>query len=552
MLRSVLLAALFALAASAPAVASVASGGAVDFEQPLPPTAAFAASGDGPTATPAIAAPRPFDLLGLRWRGGEAHVEARVQRADGRWSRWQELPHAEDVAAGSRRGETVTGPLWTGRAQRYQLRGAHDTALPAGLRAHFVAVERSGATAPPRPAKASVDAPAIVPRSQWDPTGSCAPRTPPRYGRVDFSVVHHTESLTSYSRAQAPEVVLGICRFHRNGNGWLDIGYNLLVDRFGTVYEGRVGGVEQPVIGAHAGGWNSLSTGVAVIGSFTGSRPPQAAQDALTQVLAWKLQLAGVPAQGTIGEISPGGAENRWSSGTRVAFQRIAGHRDADHTDCPGGAFYALLPRLRGQTANQHEIAADLLTNSPVGGVLSQGGPAALTGRLALAGGQRPVGAPLTLQQRTGEDWSDLDELRTRVDGVWSASLPVTVNGTYRVVSDARGVASPGVRVEVAAGVTARVSPQLLRPGRTVTLRGASTPAKERVTVVVERQTRRGAWRRVRRLSLATDAGSYETTLVLAAPGVHRFLVTTAADAANAAGAAPVRTASVRRARRAR
>lgn len=550
MLRSVLLAALFVLAAGAPAVAAAAPGGATDFEQPLPPTAASAASGEAPTATAEIAAPRPFDLLGLRWRGGEAHVEARVQRADGRWSRWQELPQAEDVAAGARRGESVTGPLWTGRAQRYQLRGAHGEALPADLRAHFVAVERGGTTAP-RPAKASADAPAIVPRSQWDPTGSCAPRTPPRYGRVDFSVVHHTESLTGYSRAQAPAVVLGICRFHRNGNGWLDIGYNLLVDRFGTVYEGRSGGVEQPVIGAHAGGWNGLSTGVAVIGSFTGSRPPQAAQDALTQVLAWKLQLAGVPAQGTIGEISPGGAENRWSAGTRVAFQRVSGHRDADHTDCPGGAFYALLPRLRGQTADQHEITADQLTNSPVGGVLAQGGPAALTGRLALAGGHRPVGAALTLQQRTGEGWSDLDELRTRVDGVWSTSLPVTVNGTYRVVAPAHGgLASPGVRVEVAAGVTAQVTPQLVRPGRAVALRGATTPAKERVTVVVERQARRGAaWRRVRRLSLATDAGSYETTLPLTARGVYRFLVTTPADAANAAGAAPVRTASVRAAR---
>jgi hypothetical protein len=402
-----------------------------------------------------------------------------------------------------------------------------------------------------------------VPRSQWDPTGSCAPRSAPRYGRVDFSVVHHTESLTGYSRAGAAAMVLGICRFHRNGNGWLDIGYNLLVDRFGTVYEGRAGGVEQPVIGAQSGGWNSVSTGVAVIGSFTSSRPPAAAQEALTRVLAWKLSLAGVPATGSISEVSQGGDENRWPSGANVRFARVSGHRDADSTDCPGGALYALLPRLRTQVAARHDLPADLLTSSPIGGVLPQGGPAYLTGRLALADGRRPVGALLTLQRRESggagaedgesgdggadaDGWVEIGTLRTGADGVWSTTVPVTVNGSFRVVSDRFGVTSPAVHAQVAAGVGAWVTPQLLRPGRSVTVSGMTTPAKARVTVVVERQSPRGGWTRVRRLTLDTVGGRYSAQLPLARAGLHRFLVTTAADDLNAAGAAPVRTAQVR------
>jgi hypothetical protein len=564
---------LLALAAAAPTVAAPA-----DFEQRLPadalgaPAAAASHAGagahaaGGSTARAALRtsaplrAPRPFQLLGLRWRGGgEAHVEVRVRRPGGRWSRWGEIPHAEDAPAASRRarGEQLSGPLWTGRARTYQLRASR---LPRDLRLHFVFVgtpagaagvagagARAAQAEPPATSPADGDRPAIVPRSTWDPANACPPRSAPKYGRVDLGIVHHTESLNSYSRSEAAAVVLGICRFHRNGNGWLDIGYNLLVDRFGTVYEGRAGGVEQPVIGAQAGGWNSVSTGIAMIGSYTRSRPPAAARAALAKVLAWKLSLAGIPAGGTIVKESAGGAENRWPSGADVRLSRVAGHRDVDSTDCPGGALYAWLPQLRAEVAAQLTIGDDQLTSSPVGGVVAAGGPVSLTGRLTLAGGRRPVGARLTLQRRDGPEaaWQDLDTLRTGGDGIWSAAVPVTVDGGFRVVA-ASGVASPPVSAQVAAGVTARVAPQLLRPGRAVTVSGTTTPAKARVTLLVERQARDGgAWRRVRRLTLATDDGAWQSAVTLRAAGRYRFLATTAADDLNAAGAAPLRTARV-------
>jgi hypothetical protein len=432
--------------------------------------------------------------------------------------------------------------------------------LPRDLRLHFVFVGQAATAARAAQAEpggsgdqagASEDGrPPIVPRSVWDPNDACPPRSAPSYGRVDLGIVHHTESLSSYSRAEAPAVVLGICRFHRNGNGWLDIGYNLLVDRFGTVYEGRAGGVAEPVIGAQAGGWNSVSTGIAMIGSFTRSLPPAAAREALARVLTWKLSLAGVPASGTIVKESAGGDENRWPAGSDVRLNRVAGHRDVDSTDCPGGALYGWLPRLRTEVAARLSFDADQLTNSPVGGVVAAGGPVALTGRLTLAGGRRPVGARLTLQRRDGPDaaWSDLDTLRTGADGIWTAAVPVAVNGSFRVVADDAGVASPPVTANVAAGVSARVAPQLLRPGRTVTVSGTTTPAKARVTLLVERQARDGGpWRRVRRLTLTTADGAWENSLPLRAAGRYRFLATTAADELNAAGAAPLRTARVKR-----
>src|SRR5262249_20630819 len=148
------------------------------------------------------------------------------------------------------------------------------------------------------------------------------------------AVVHHTESTNTYTHAQAPGVVLGICRYHRNSRGWNDIGYNLLIDRFGTVYEGRAGGVDKAVIGAHAQGYNGQTTGIALIGGFMSTDPPAAAMDSLRKVLEWKLGLAGVTRNERVSLISTGGGYNRFKYGKIVFSRPISGHRDLDSTDC--------------------------------------------------------------------------------------------------------------------------------------------------------------------------------------------------------------------------
>ena len=110
--------------------------------------------------------------------------------------------------------------------------------------------------------------PAIVTRSAWRASESIR-RGAPRYASaLRFAVVHHSAGSNSYTKAQSPAVVRAIQLYHVRGNGWDDVGYNFLVDRYGQVFEGRFGGIERNVIGAHAQGFNTGSVGVALLGNY--------------------------------------------------------------------------------------------------------------------------------------------------------------------------------------------------------------------------------------------------------------------------------------------
>ncbi len=67
----------------------------------------------------------------------------------------------------------------------------------------------------------------------------------------------------------------GIYQYHAVNLGWCDIGYNVLVDKFGTIYEGRYGGLDKAVQGAHVGGFNSNTWGISMIGNYDQAEPTQ-------------------------------------------------------------------------------------------------------------------------------------------------------------------------------------------------------------------------------------------------------------------------------------
>ena len=92
----------------------------------------------------------------------------------------------------------------------------------------------------------------------------------PEYGAVRMAFVHHTENPNGYAAGEVPAMLRAIYAFHRYVHGWNDIGYNFAIDLYGRIFEARAGGIDEPVVGAQAGGYNLASTGVAVLGTFSG------------------------------------------------------------------------------------------------------------------------------------------------------------------------------------------------------------------------------------------------------------------------------------------
>jgi hypothetical protein len=283
---------------------------------------------------PVQRAPFAFDLLGGRWRArtGVA-VAVRTRGRSGPWSPWARL---EADAGGP---VSHAEPIWVpgSRLLQVRVRGALSVhiALVAADRSPLRAV-RAPATAPPQPS--------IISRAGWGADESQR-RAEPRYAdALRMVIVHHTDTPNGYAPDDVPAIIRSIYTYHVRSNGWNDIGYNFLVDAYGRVFEGRAGGIDRPVIGAHTQGFNVGSVGIAVIGNGSLAPLTAAAREALVNLIAWRLDVAHVDPLGHATMIS--GGSNRFPAGKSVSLRVVSGHRDANSTDCPGALVYPELDAI--------------------------------------------------------------------------------------------------------------------------------------------------------------------------------------------------------------
>jgi hypothetical protein len=482
---------------------------------------------------------RRFDLVGLR--GGRGDVEIRVRRRSGRWSGWVPLAVHGDHAPDTGTGERASDPVWTGGSDELQLRAG--APVRRELRVHLVAVPASARRRVrrrpvARAAQLGPEAPPVIPRSAWG-GDRIRPRRAASYGDVQVAFVHHTVTTNAYGPGDSAAIVLGIAKYHRDTNGWDDIGYNFLVDRFGQVFEGRAGGIDQPVIGAQAQGYNSGSTGVAVLGTFTQGGIPAAALEAVARVVGWKLSVHGVPVEGKVGLVSGGGDLNRYPAGRLVTFERISGHRDGDATSCPGAGLYAQLPEIR-RRARRHAFA--LLPGTFAQASLAAaarrvryGSQAIFSGVVHRADGVLAAGEQVLVQKRGRTRWVTLARATTDAQGAWSASVAWWATGDVRV--EAAGTTSPTTRVLCLPVIDARaVTSRRVSEGAAVRLRGAVRPSVP-VTLLVERKGRDGRWRRATAVRAVVKGRRWQAVVRPGKPGLYR--VTAKAGTPAAHGSAP-------------
>jgi hypothetical protein len=530
---------------------------AVDFEMGVaaPPGARAA----GPVVTAALRAPKRFDALGLRWHGTRpVTVRLRVRRDGGRWSRWVTAPQADTTMVG--RGARVRGtdPVWAGGADSFQLRLSRPV---RGLRVHFV--NSTGTASPsdrlrttfrhaihsavvaflPGAARAQGSL-TVIPRESWG-AEQCPPRVTPTYGRVDLAFVHHTVSANDYSPQDSAAIVLAICRYHRNSNGWNDIGYNFLVDQYGQVFEGRAGGIDQAVVGAHAQGYNRNSTGIANIGTYSDVPLPDAALNSLANVIGWKLPLHGTPVNGDVTVTSGGGDLNRYPSGRKVTLNRISGHRDGDSTECPGNAAYAQLPTLRDMVAARAPVPGPVgfsrrlsLTASAL--ALRYPSSMHLRGRLVAPEGEAVGGISIHVQAVKGRSIRRLGEATTDQDGNWSLTVASPRSRTVRAVEVAANAnvprtASPVLTVTVAPVVKARLAGRRILAGGTIRVSGTIAPRKRGLALAFGRQRRAGGYGTGRTVSVRARNGRFGFNLRLRDPGLYRVRAVFPGDPTNAA-----------------
>ena len=432
-------------------------------------------------------ATKRFSMVSVSWtdRSAEPHgtVQVRTRTAkSGRWSGWHDLAIADDGADQPRevaRSRGRTEPLWApgsdGVAARLvAARGAAPAPLPAGLRLRLIDPDVSttggqgggepepsasvSSDVPPTPTPTPTTEPVPTPTPTPTPTTTPPPvkvPLPPYVSRAGWGAneklvtdpagiarevkmvwVHHTGFVTG-SCAESPAIIRSIQQ-NDVDDGLSDLGYNFLVDKCGTLFEGRAGGVTQAVIGAHIIGFNTGSVGIALLGDYRdATKPSDAALMTIARVAAARLSAYGYDRTSSVW-MTEGSDGMPWPRGTAVRFPRVSGHGDGFNTLCPGVNLNAMLPDIRTRSV---QTITGLVSRGLSGGVF--------------VGSTYHVRTAVTLSWTVTTPTASLARWEMLLDGQVAATLPAAArSGSLTLKPGGHTVAVRAVHVEGATAVT--------------------------------------------------------------------------------------------------
>ncbi|MCT1789185.1 S-layer homology domain-containing protein [Dermabacter hominis] len=271
----------------------------------------------------------------------------------GDWGDWISAELMTDI------DENATDAVWLGPSSAVNVRAFRDGLdVSDQLTAHLITTSEAGSDVRlassggdtgitrilPATVTPGTGAPTFITRKEWN-AGSVKASRLSYATEIKAICIHHTGGSNNYSKAQSPQIVRGMFAYHHDTLGWADLGYNVVVDKYGQIFEGREGGLHRNVAGAHARGFNTGSCGISVMGDYMDIPVPSAALNAVATVAAWKL--ASTFTQDVYGtETWTVTTSNVKRSGT-FSMPHLFAHRDVNYTDCPGDIYYGQLPKLR-------------------------------------------------------------------------------------------------------------------------------------------------------------------------------------------------------------
>jgi len=334
-----------------------------------------------------LTGPGRIDFVGVHWRGAGAGGSVRFRR-DGEWTAWQPL-HAGELHPP---GRVASELLAAGHATTYQVRmrsrasdvravainttdGPRETAPASPVTA--LAVRGLGLSLPGSRSSGAC----YLSRARWGADESLRLDAqgievwPATFSAAQRLTIHHTvtDPATEAGETDPAAIVRAIYRYHAVDLGFGDIGYQLLVDQQGCVYEGRYSGPDglpvydvptspgrpQAVTAGHTFGYNVGNVGIALLGNFNELEPSRAALRSLTATLAVLATVSGLDPKGYGTYVNP-------VNGATKDSYVISGHRDYLATECPGENLYARLVELREQVSSlvRPDNWADLLARA--------------------------------------------------------------------------------------------------------------------------------------------------------------------------------------------
>lgn len=345
---------------------------------------------DAPALTPGVIPPEFMDAVGAQVKElnrdqpfsmvaltapdlADTTVMIRAKQPDGSWGQWYEanpIDGADGVTAG---GHTGTDPIYVGNTTSVQVLVTRKPQQQADDPLGRTPAAAGGPQQPPDltavlidPGRGAVDdqlqdiaaalpggGPRVITRNQWGADESIRCQEPTYDDGLGGITVHHTAGRNDYSRSESAGIVRAIYAYHSQTLGWCDMGYNALVDKYGQIFEGRYGGLDKPVQGAHAGGFNENTSGVAIMGDYQVEQPTDASIEATGEFIGWRARVADLDPEGQTIMYSEGTEFTPYAQGEEVHLPVVFAHRDVGNTSCPGDAAYAQMDRIRTIAAGE-------------------------------------------------------------------------------------------------------------------------------------------------------------------------------------------------------